>query len=259
MKQMGAFVQESAHFQPVPPAWEELHQALRSKLVLQLCTDNDRVERLPLLDDLLLFHVQATRLQRGGRIHKHKDKVLFGEFICMVLLRGVSTVRLWDSDSTRFKWSSSWPQARPTACGVPHAQTGSMELSTTTVKARLSLTFRFLPRSAVNLLHFGTRPRPARGVPGARRIAHGDDSHLPLFFHFRPAMVGAIGAVSAIKRRRRGGAPHSSWAKDSEDQEEEDALALAMLSTVESVAKLIRDRGLVYKEICRLGRCCGMS
>ena len=72
-------------------------------------------------------------------------------------------------------------------------------------------------------------------------------------------MVGAIGAVSTIKRRRRGGAPHSSWAKDSEDQEEEDALALAMLSTVESVAKLIRDQGLVYKEICRLGRCCRMS
>lgn len=170
LKALGARFSETTAFETMPPAWAELGERMRTRLVLPLDDGGDGKD-VPkhLLDDYVLLHCQATRVLPSGRVHKHVDAPLYGEVIVTVVLQGESTLRLWDAKGSTIEAERAGMQAGEAYCLFGKARAiwkHSIDYPKDD-RPRFSLTYRYAPRSAVALTESLQHPPPGLLQPGA--------------------------------------------------------------------------------------------
>ena len=119
-----------------PAEFLALEQELRRRLVVSVAGQSTR-----LLEGFELSHVQATRMERGKELGRHRDKQVYGEIIATVNLVGTSVLTVGAATRTLRAGDAYalFGQARAAKeHGVSFPAHGPDAL-------RFSLTFRFVP------------------------------------------------------------------------------------------------------------------
>ena len=162
LRRIGALYGSEYFFADMPKAWCSIVKHLRQQLVLTLDDGSGSHTTLPLLDNMLLSQVQATKMEPGGEIHKHVDKPLFGELIVTVLLQGTSALKLWDEKgSTVLLEQELQPGSTYCLWGMARAVwKHAICFPSAGDDARFSLTYRFVPSSSYQICHTPTVDHP---------------------------------------------------------------------------------------------------
>jgi quercetin dioxygenase-like cupin family protein len=178
-----------------PEEFIQLEKELRERL---LVTVNSKATQL--LDGFELSHVQATRMERGTEIGRHKDKGIYGEIIATVNLVGTSTLTVGASTRTLHAGDAYalFGQAR---ADKEHAISFAAQAPE---RRRFSLTFRFVPCASVDIsMQRSSRSLPPLEAGCVQPLRHAlKSSH-----QGRPAHRGLVAGASSkhcgvrVKRR----------------------------------------------------------
>ena len=173
-----------------PAEFLALEQELRRRLVVSVNGQSTQ-----LLEGFELSHVQATRMERGKELGRHKDKQVYGEIIATVNLVGTSVLTVGTATRTLRAGDAYalFGQARAVKeHGVSFSAHGPDAL-------RFSLTFRFVPCACFDISEqksSASLPPLQAGCLVEARWGSGREAQFPSVY---PAMV-LHGSASALRQ-----------------------------------------------------------